>query len=96
MSDTSTLAKALAERIRQQRLARGWTQSQMAQAASLHLMTYAHFEQTGHVRLSSLLAIFEALGMTAQIEQLATSPLPPVVAPKPRRRAFRGRAKKPA
>lgn len=59
-------AAQIAERVRQDRLARGWTQAQLAARAGIPLATYRIFEQTGQVSLERLVAISSALGRSEE------------------------------
>lgn len=52
----------MADRVRDRRLARGWTQAELAERAGLALPTLKLFERTGHISLDRLLRIASALG----------------------------------
>ena len=60
------LALAVAERVRAERLARGWSQVQLAERAGLSIDTYRVFERRGQISLERLLAIAIVLGRAAE------------------------------
>ena len=64
------LAAQLAARVRQTRLARGWTQANLADRTGIPLPTYRLFERTGKVSLERLIAVTSALGRAAEWELL--------------------------
>lgn len=64
------LSVQLAARVREARLARGWTQSELAQRAGVSLHTYRLFERTGRVSLERLIAVSSALGRAAEWDSL--------------------------
>lgn len=55
-------ALSIAQRVRTERLTRGWTQPQLAERAGLSVATYRLFERTGQISLHRLLAIASAFG----------------------------------
>ena len=67
------IAVQIAERIRDDRLSRGWTQAQLSERAGISPMTYRLFERTGRISLERLLAIASALGRTTEWEVLFRS-----------------------
>lgn len=56
----------IAERVRQDRLARGWTQAELAARSGIPIATYRLFEQTGQISLERLIAISGALSRSAE------------------------------
>ena len=56
------VAIEIADRVRDRRLARGWTQAELAERAGLALPTLKLFERTGQVSLDRLLRIAAAFG----------------------------------
>lgn len=68
------IALELADRVRDRRLARGWTQAELAERAGLALPTLKLFEQTGQISLDRLLRIASALGA---LEDFRTPFAPP-------------------
>jgi len=64
------ITHALATRVRQLRLERGWTQRELAERAGLSPATYQLFEQTGQIALERLVNISIALSRTGEIENL--------------------------
>lgn len=59
-------AAQIAERVRLDRIARGWTQAQLAARAGMPIATYRLFEQTGQISLERLIAVSSALGRSAE------------------------------
>ncbi len=71
--------RAIARRVRTLRIARGWTQKEMAERSDIRLPTYRRFEHTGEVSLKRLLKIalvLDALdGFDAVFPQTAATSL---------------------
>jgi transcriptional regulator with XRE-family HTH domain len=88
------ITHALATRVRQLRLERGWTQRELAERAGLSPATYQLFERTGQIALERLVNISIALSRTGEIETLF-SPMPirsvDELSPKPQRQRGRRR-----
>ncbi|MHB1097366.1 MAG: helix-turn-helix domain-containing protein [Gemmatimonadaceae bacterium] len=63
-------ATGIAQRVRAERLGRGWTQPQLAQRAGLPVATYRLFERSGKISLHRLLAIVSALGRLGEWDAL--------------------------
>ena len=64
------LARELAERLRQRRLRRGWTQTEMAERAGLKPPTYILFERTGQISLLRLLKVLEVLDLLDEFDRI--------------------------
>lgn len=68
---TSTeLARELADRLRQRRLRRGWTQPEIAERAGIKLATYILFERTGQISLLRLLKVLEVLDLLDEFDRI--------------------------
>ncbi len=68
------VASELASRIRDRRLQRAWTQSEMARRAGLKEPTYVLFERTGRISLLRLLKVLEVLGLRGEFERIGEEP----------------------
>jgi transcriptional regulator with XRE-family HTH domain len=96
LTGPSEIARELATRVREHRLARGWTQTELAERSGVSTPTYVLFERTGRIALVRLIRVFSTLGLEAQIEALAPSPqmaarsIDEITAPK----RVRGRARR--
>jgi transcriptional regulator with XRE-family HTH domain len=91
-SDSTTALRALGDRARLVRLARGWSQQEFASRAGMPLPTYRLFERTGAVSTRGLWRLLVALGRRAELDTLFAhrpSSLHEVVGAAPTRR--RGR-----
>lgn len=60
----------LRRRVVDERLAKGWSQKEMALRAGIKVPTYAYFERTGQISLERLAAICEALGHLDDLEKV--------------------------
>lgn len=60
----------LADRTRELRLERDWSQEEMARRSGIKTATYRLFEQTGKISLQRFVKILEALGRAADFDQL--------------------------
>lgn len=60
----------IAERVKQRRLEKGWTQKMLAAKAGLSLPSYRRFESLGEISLHSLVMLAFALDMTEEFETL--------------------------
>ena len=83
--------RQLAERIRAHRIARSWTQREIARRAGMAFETYRLFERTGRVSLDRFLRLLDLLGLLGHLELPApdTRSIDDVLgqtAPKPRQR----------
>lgn len=67
MSATQMSAGGLGDRVRQARMTRGWSQSELASLAGVSRPTVARIEAGQQVRVSTLNAVAAALGMRVQI-----------------------------
>lgn len=70
------LAAELADRVRAARLARGWTQAELAERTQVALPTYRLFERTGRISLERLITITSALGRAAEWEMICSEVRP--------------------
>ncbi len=68
---------SLAQRVRELRLQRGWSQAELARRAGLKLPTYVLFERTGQVSLLRFIAVLDVLGLSGELEQLGARSLAP-------------------
>jgi transcriptional regulator with XRE-family HTH domain len=68
---TSTeVARDLADRLRQRRLNRGWTQEELAARAGLKAPTYVLFERSGRISLARLLKVLEVLDLLEDFDRI--------------------------
>src|SRR5574344_571040 len=65
-----SLMSGIAERVKQRRLEKGWTQKMLAAKAGLSLASYRRFESLGEIPLRSLVMLAFALDMTDEFETL--------------------------
>lgn len=68
-----SLMSGIAERVKQRRLEKGWTQKMLAAKAGLSLPSYRRFESLGEIPLRSLVMLAFALDMTDEFETLFNS-----------------------
>lgn len=66
------LMRGIAERVKQRRLEKGWTQKTLAAKAGVTMPSYRRFETTGEISLRSLVTLAFALDMTDEFEALFT------------------------
>ena len=71
---TVEVREQLAERIRAHRIARGWTQRDVAARAGMAFETYRVFERTGRISLDRFLRLLELLGLLHDTARL----VPPI------------------
>jgi len=69
MSPVAAL-RAMASRVRDVRLGRGWSQEELATRAGLPLSTYRLFERTGRISTVGLLRVSTALARLAEFDGL--------------------------
>lgn len=90
------VSERIAERIRRERLERGWSQADVAERAGIPLPTYRLFERTGKVSLQRLLAVSSVFGRLSEWDVIfAARPsdsLDRVAATAPRRKRGRRRS----
>ena len=67
------LMSGIAQRVKQRRLEKGWTQKMLAAKAGLSLPSYRRFESSGEISLRSLVMLAFALDMTDEFETLFSS-----------------------
>jgi len=63
----------IAQRVKQRRLEKGWTQKMLAAKAGLSLPSYRRFESSGEISVRSLVMLAFALDMTDEFETLFSS-----------------------
>ncbi|WP_099463913.1 helix-turn-helix domain-containing protein [Parabacteroides provencensis] len=68
-----SLMSGIADRVKQRRLEKGWTQKMLAAKAGLSLPSYRRFESLGEIPLRSLVMLAFALDMTDEFETLFNS-----------------------
>lgn len=67
------LMSGIAQRVKQRRLEKGWTQKMLAAKAGVSLPSYRRFESFGEISLRSLVTLAFALDMTDEFETLFNS-----------------------
>lgn len=89
----------LASRVRSLRLAKQWSQAELAHRAGLSLGTYRLFEQEGAISLERLIKISDVLGCSAELDRLFSvdqniPSVETILKPKPKRgrTSFHGQA----
>lgn len=80
LSTPEEVALGLAERVRGLRLARAWTQEEIAQRAGITLASFRRFETTGLISLERLLKIALVLDSLPQFDLLFAAPPPTTLA----------------
>jgi transcriptional regulator with XRE-family HTH domain len=60
--------REIVRRLRDHRIARQWTQREMARRAGIKFETFRAFERTGQVSLNRFLRILDVLGLLDEIE----------------------------
>lgn len=65
-----SLMSGIAQRVKQRRLEKGWTQNMLATKAGVSLASYRRFESSGEISLHSLVMLAFALEMTDEFETL--------------------------
>ncbi|CAN5178947.1 hypothetical protein BH09GEM1_BH09GEM1_46610 [soil metagenome] len=69
-SSVETVGGRLAERMRQRRLAEGWSRLELSARSGVALATLQKFEQTGKISLERLLRLAAALDVLRDFERL--------------------------
>ncbi len=64
------LMAGIAQRVKQRRLEKGWTQKALAAKAAVSFPSYRRFESLGEISLRSLVMLAFALDMTDEFESL--------------------------
>lgn len=67
------LMSGIAQRVKQRRLEKDWTQKMLATKAGVSLAFYRRFESSGEISLRSLVVLAFALDMTDEFETLFNS-----------------------
>ncbi|MGD9770262.1 MAG: helix-turn-helix domain-containing protein [Parabacteroides sp.] len=67
------IMSGIAQRVKQRRLEKGWTQKMLAAKAGLSLPSYRRFESSGEISVRSLVMLAFALDMTDEFETLFSS-----------------------
>ncbi|EQD47091.1 transcriptional regulator [mine drainage metagenome] len=68
------VTRQLAERIRAERLRRGWKQETLAKRSGVSLPTVRRYERTGRTSVENLLRLCHALGRLAELAELLQPP----------------------
>ena len=69
----NVIMSGIAQRVKQRRLEKGWTQKMLAAKAGLSLPSYRRFESSGEISMRSLVMLAFALDMTDEFETLFSS-----------------------
>lgn len=77
LASLDNLPLRLAERLRERRLALGWSRRTLGERSGVALETLRKFERTGQVSLPRLVRLAVALGVDDELERLFTAPLAP-------------------
>lgn len=67
----------IARRIKERRLALGWSRVRLANRAAVSVETLRAFERTGQVALHRLVRLAVVLGLRDEMEKLFATPPPP-------------------
>ena len=67
------IMSGIAQRVKQRRLEKGWTQKMLAAKAGLSLPSYRRFESSGEISMRTLVMLAFALDMTDEFETLFSS-----------------------
>lgn len=97
LKSASEVARELAQRVRERRLRRGWTQTELAKRAGVKTATYILFERTGRIAVIRLIKVLDVLDLAEEFdhigrqEDLAGMSLAQITQPE-RKRGMRKRA----
>lgn len=69
-----TLARAVGERLREHRLAKGWTQEELAERAGLAVSTLKLLESSGQGSFQRLVKVAVTLGLDGELRELFSQP----------------------
>lgn len=70
----STLPVRIAERLKERRLALGWSRATLATRAAMSAETLRAFERSGQISLPRLARLAVALGVEGELERLFSAP----------------------
>jgi transcriptional regulator with XRE-family HTH domain len=70
LKSATEIARELAQRVRERRLRRGWTQAELAQRAGARTSTYILFERTGRIAVIRLLKILDVLDLASEFDNI--------------------------
>lgn len=70
LKSATEIALELAQRIRQRRLRRGWTQAEIARRAGIRPATYVLFERTGRIASLRLVKILDVLELAGEFDRI--------------------------
>jgi transcriptional regulator with XRE-family HTH domain len=74
LATPSEMTRLLAARAKALRVARGFTQAELAERAGIKLSTLRVFERSGHIALHRLLAVAHVLGALGEFQTLFPPP----------------------
>jgi transcriptional regulator with XRE-family HTH domain len=70
LKSATEIARELAQRVRERRLRRGWTQAELANRAGVTTSTYILFERTGRIAVIRLLKILDVLDLANEFDHI--------------------------
>lgn len=70
LKSATEIARELAQRVRERRLRRGWTQAELAKRAGVKTATYILFERTGRTAVVRLLKILDVLDLANEFDRI--------------------------